>query len=89
VRITRDFSFPVFLAVWAETARAGGESLHPWRLAGAPCRMFHGVSDLAVDVEDDATGALPKSSLAGLLDAEDWRRAKATLSTALDPQVRW
>jgi len=35
---------------------------------------------------EDATGALPRSSLAGLLDAEDWRRAKAALSTALDLQ---
>jgi surface antigen len=49
--------------------------------------MFHGVSDLAVRrAREDATGALPKSSLAGILDAEDWRRAKAALSTALDPQ---
>ncbi|MGH6800680.1 MAG: RT0821/Lpp0805 family surface protein [Methylocella sp.] len=30
--------------------------------------------------------AVSKPSLAGLLDAEDWRRAKAALSTALDPQ---
>ena len=36
--------------------------------------------------KEDAAGAVPKSSLAGLLDAEDWRRAKAALSTALDPQ---
>ena len=36
--------------------------------------------------KEDAAGAVPKSALAGLLDAEDWRRAKAALSTALDPQ---
>ncbi len=36
--------------------------------------------------KENATAAVPKSSLAGLLDAEDWRRAKAALSTALDPQ---
>ncbi|QBR72755.1 hypothetical protein CU048_07845 [Beijerinckiaceae bacterium] len=35
---------------------------------------------------EDTTGAIPKSPLATLLDAEDWRRAKAALSTALDPQ---
>jgi surface antigen len=35
---------------------------------------------------EDATGVVTKASLAGLLDAEDWRRAKAALSTALDPQ---
>ena len=36
--------------------------------------------------KEDAAGAVPNSSLASLLDAEDWRRAKAALSTALDPQ---
>ncbi|MGH6852186.1 MAG: RT0821/Lpp0805 family surface protein [Methylocella sp.] len=37
--------------------------------------------------KETASGAVPKPSLAGLLDdAEDWRRAKAALSTALDPQ---
>ncbi len=36
--------------------------------------------------KEDANRAVAKSSLAGLLDAEDWRRAKAALSTALDPQ---
>lgn len=35
---------------------------------------------------DDATDSIPSSSLERLLDAEDWRRAKAALSTALDPQ---
>jgi surface antigen len=36
--------------------------------------------------EDDVAGSVPKWSFAGLLDAEDWRRAKVALSTALDPQ---
>lgn len=36
--------------------------------------------------KEDAAGAIPKPPLAGLLDGEDWRRAKAALSTALDPQ---
>ncbi len=35
---------------------------------------------------DDATGSIPSSALERLLDGEDWRRAKAALSTALDPQ---
>jgi surface antigen len=35
---------------------------------------------------DDATGAIPGSALERLLDPEDWRRARAALSTALDPQ---
>jgi surface antigen len=41
---------------------------------------------LSPGAKEDATEAVPKSSLAGLLNAEDWRRAKAALSTALDPQ---
>jgi surface antigen len=36
--------------------------------------------------DEDATGSIPSLSLERLLDAEDWRRAKAALSTALDPQ---
>lgn len=36
--------------------------------------------------DDDATGAIPSSALERQLDPEDWRRAKAALSTALDLQ---
>ncbi|ACK50056.1 hypothetical protein Msil_1087 [Methylocella silvestris BL2] len=36
--------------------------------------------------KDDVTGSIESSPLERLLDAEDWRRAKAALSTALDPQ---
>jgi surface antigen len=36
--------------------------------------------------KEDSLGTVPKAPLASLLDAEDWRRAKAALSTALDPQ---
>jgi len=57
----------------------------PAILAG--CSMAFPISPLmSPGSKEDATGAVPKSSLAGLLDAEDWRRAKAALSTALDPQ---
>jgi surface antigen len=35
--------------------------------------------------KEDAAGGVRTPPLAGL-DAEDWRRAKAALSTALDPQ---
>jgi surface antigen len=36
---------------------------------------------------DDVTGSIAKSNpLSRALDSEDWRRAKAALSTALDPQ---
>jgi surface antigen len=41
---------------------------------------------LSPDAKEDKPGAVEKSSLAGLLDGEDLRRAKAALSTALDPQ---
>ena len=41
---------------------------------------------LAPGSKEDAAGAFQKPALASLLDAEDWRRAKAALSTALDPQ---
>ncbi|PZR87070.1 MAG: hypothetical protein DLM68_08975 [Hyphomicrobiales bacterium] len=57
----------------------------PAILAG--CSMALPISPLmSPGSKEDATGAVPKSALAGLLDAEDWRRAKAALSTALDPQ---
>jgi len=57
----------------------------PALLAG--CSMAFPISPLmSPGSREDATGALPRSSLAGLLDAEDWRRAKAALSTALDLQ---
>jgi surface antigen len=36
--------------------------------------------------KEDSAGSVPKLPFADLLDAEDWRRAKAALSTALDPQ---
>ncbi len=51
--------------------------------------MLHVISDLALDVaasKEDTTGAIPKSLARQLLEPEDWRRAKAALSTALDPQ---
>ena len=35
---------------------------------------------------DDATGAIPSSNLENKLETEDWRRARAALATALDPQ---
>jgi surface antigen len=36
---------------------------------------------------DDVTGGIAKANpLSRVLDSEDWRRAKAALSTALDPQ---
>ena len=39
-----------------------------------------------MSAKEDATGTVPKSPIASLLEPEDWRRAKAALSTALDPQ---
>jgi surface antigen len=83
------FRFPYFwslgrkpLARAAKACLLGGL---PGILAG--CSMAFPISPLmSPGSKEDATGAVPKSSLAGLLDAEDWRRAKAALSTALDPQ---
>ena len=57
----------------------------PAILAG--CSMAFPISPLlSPGSKEDATGVVRKPSLAGLLDAEDLRRAKAALSTALDPQ---
>ncbi|MGH6848775.1 MAG: RT0821/Lpp0805 family surface protein [Methylocella sp.] len=51
------------------------------------CSMAFPISPLmSPGAEEDASGAVPHPSLAGLLNAEDLRRAKAALSTALDPQ---
>jgi surface antigen len=51
------------------------------------CSMALPISPLmSPGSREDAAGAVPNPPLAGLLDAEDWRRAKAALSTALDPQ---
>lgn len=36
--------------------------------------------------KEDVTGTLPQPSLTKMLEPEDWRRAKAALATALDPQ---
>lgn len=53
----------------------------------AGCSMALPMSPLmSPGSKEDAAGAVPSSPLANLLDAEDWRRAKAALSTALDPQ---
>ena len=83
------FRFPYFwsfgrkpLARAAKTCILGGL---PMILAG--CSMTLPISPLmAPGFKEDAAGAVPNSSLAGLLEPEDWRRAKAALSTALDPQ---
>ncbi len=51
----------------------------------AGCSMSFPISPL-IGAKEDATGTVPKSPIASLLEPEDWRRAKAALSTALDPQ---
>ena len=83
------FRFPYFwplgrkpLARAAKACILGGL---PAILAG--CSMAFPISPLMwPGSKEDGTGVVPKSSLAGLLEAEDMRRAKAALSTALDPQ---
>jgi surface antigen len=44
------------------------------------------LSNVNSATDDDATGSIPDSALKRRLDPEDWRRASAALSTALDPQ---
>ena len=51
----------------------------------AGCSMSFPISPL-ITAKDDTPGTAPKPSLVDLPDPEDWRRAKAALSTALDPQ---
>ncbi len=51
----------------------------------AGCSMSFPISPL-LSAKEDTTGSLPKPPIANLLEPEDWRRAKAALSTALDPQ---
>jgi surface antigen len=69
----------------ARLARAGILGFLPVVLAG--CSMSFPISPLMTPgSKDDVTGAITKASIANLLEPEDWRRAKAALSTALDPQ---
>ena len=69
----------------ARAAKAWILSVLPAILAG--CSMAFPISPLmSPGSKEDVAVVVPKASLAGLLDAEDWRRAKAALSTALDPQ---
>ena len=78
------FRFPYFwplgrkpLARAAKACILGGL---PALVAG--CSIAFPISPLmSPGSKEDAAGAVPKSSLAGLLDAEDWRRAKAALSS--------
>ena len=82
------FRFPYFWPLWwkplARAAKACILGGLPALLAG--CSMAFPISPLMSPGSKEDASAVPKSSLAGLLDAEDWRRAKAALSTALDPQ---
>jgi surface antigen len=59
----------------------------------AGCAVSVPIASLS-NANEDATGAIPSSALERLLEPEDWRRARAALATALDPQgngslVRW
>jgi surface antigen len=69
----------------APLARSGILGCVPAVLAG--CSMSFPISPLmSPSSKDDVTGSITKASIANLLEPEDWRRAKAALSTALDPQ---
>jgi surface antigen len=75
----RPFGQPI-LARLVDGCILGGLSA---ALAG--CSMSFPISPM-LGAKEDAAGAIPASAIAGRLDPEDWRRAKAALSTALDPQ---
>jgi surface antigen len=51
----------------------------------AGCSMSFPISPL-IGSKEDVTGTVQQPSIANLLEPEDWRRAKAALATALDPQ---
>lgn len=85
------FRFPHF---WPEGRRVAGRfaqncvqacTLGCLPVVLAACSMSFPISPL-VGSKADTAGAIPKTPIANLLDPEDWRRAKAALSTALDPQ---
>ncbi|WP_244532257.1 RT0821/Lpp0805 family surface protein [Methylocapsa palsarum] len=63
--------------------RAGAAACLALTLAG--CAVSMPIASLSAS-RDDATGAIPEAVLVRQLDAEDWRRARAALSTALDLQ---
>ncbi|MGA2637935.1 RT0821/Lpp0805 family surface protein [Methylocella sp.] len=65
------------LALAAMAAAMGGCAL------SVPIGSFANANAAA---DDDATASIPAAPLERLLQPEDWRRAKAALSTALDPQ---
>jgi surface antigen len=81
------FRFPY---VWPTRQKSLARAATACILGGLPailagCSMAFPISPLmSPGSKEDVV--VPKASLAGLLDAEDWRRAKAALSTALDPQ---
>jgi hypothetical protein len=83
------FRFPYF---WPFGRKPLARAAKACILGGLPaivagCSMAFPISPLILPVsKEDAAGTAPKPSLAGLLDPEDSRRAKAALSTALDPQ---
>ncbi|WOJ90018.1 RT0821/Lpp0805 family surface protein [Methylocapsa polymorpha] len=86
---------------FTEKKNRADRSFDGWALGlGAPCMAAAGlavtlagcsfsmpIATLASSTSsEDATGSIQKSSLEHQLDPEDWRRAKAALATALDPQ---
>lgn len=77
------FRFSSLLLFSQRAAKLSIFGFLPAVLAG--CSMSFPISPL-MSAKEDATGTVPKSPIASLLEPEDWRRAKAALSTALDPQ---
>lgn len=76
---------PPALGVFARASGALVPLSLAWVLAG--CSVSFPISPLlSPGSKEDSVDESPKASFADLLDSEDWRRAKAALSTALDPQ---
>ena len=56
--------------------------------ASGGCSLSIPMSSMKASASDDVTGSInkPVTTLSPRLDAEDWRRARAAMGTALDPQ---
>lgn len=84
-----NFRIPIFWTIALRSVVRGVEVWGPISLTAAlaGCSTTFPIAPfLKPGLGDDAAAKVPPQPLAGLLDAEDWRRAKAALSTALNPQ---
>jgi surface antigen len=74
---------------WVFRRLCGGLALAATAASMAGCAVsvpIGSFSNASAATDEDATGSIPSAPLVRLLGPEDWRRAKAALATALDPQ---